>query len=214
MIIETIDIEKLIPHPDNYKEHPDQQLDHIIRSIEDHGFYRNVVIAKDNTILAGHGVVLASKKLGIKEVPCIRLDIEYDSKAALKVLTSDNEITNLAKVDDRKLSEILKEILDEDFDLMGTGFDEDQLSALIYTTRPAKEIESYYESDEWIGIADYDPRLKEIKIIVTFENYDDRQEFLDYLKDPPITYRNKDTWKMWYPPREQEDTKSIFFDHG
>ena len=59
MIIETIDIEKLIPHPDNYKEHPDQQLDHIIRSIEDHGFYRNVVIAKDNTILAGHGVVLA-----------------------------------------------------------------------------------------------------------------------------------------------------------
>ena len=97
---------------------------------------------------------------------------------------------------------------------MGTGFDEDQLSALIYTTRPAKEIESYDEADEWIGIADYDPRLKEIKIIVTFENYDDRQEFLDYLKDPPITYRNKDTWKMWYPPREQEDTKSIFFDHG
>ena len=112
MNIETVPINNLKPHPQNYKEHPENQLDHIIKSINEHGFYRNVVIAKDDTILAGHGVVMACIKMGKKEIPCIRLDIESDSTQALKVLTSDNEITNLAQVDDRQLSEILKEILD------------------------------------------------------------------------------------------------------
>ena len=122
MNIETIEVGKLKPHQRNYKEHPEQQLEHIIKSIEEHGFYRNIVIAKDNTILAGHGVVQASKLMGKQKVPVIRLDIDSDSTQALKVLTSDNEIGNLAMVDDRQLSEVLKDILDEELDLTGTGF--------------------------------------------------------------------------------------------
>ena len=106
MNIETIEVGKLKPHPRNYKEHPEQQLEHIIKSIEEHGFYRNIVVAKDNTILAGHGVVQASKLMGKQKVPVIRLDIDSDSTQALKVLTSDNEIGNLAMVDDRQLSEV------------------------------------------------------------------------------------------------------------
>ena len=96
MYIENVEINNLKKHPRNYKEHPEQQLEHIIKSIEEHGFYRNIVIAKDNTILAGHGVVQASKLMGKQKVPVIRLDIDSDSTQALKVLTSDNEIGNLA----------------------------------------------------------------------------------------------------------------------
>ena len=213
MNIETVPINNLKPHPQNYKEHPENQLDHIIKSINEHGFYRNVVIAKDDTILAGHGVVMACIKMGKKEIPCIRLDIESDSTQALKVLTSDNEITNLAQVDDRQLSEILKEILDTDFDLIGTGFNEEQLSALVYTTRPATEIETFDEATEWVGMVDYDNQVNDIKIMVHFNSEKDRDSFMDLLGNPYVNYKMKNTWKIWYPERKNEDPKSIKFEN-
>ena len=213
MNIETVPINNLKPHPQNYKEHPENQLDHIIKSINEHGFYRNVVIAKDDTILAGHGVVMACIKMGKKEIPCIRLDIESDSTQALKVLTSDNEITNLAQVDDRQLSEILKEILDTDFDLIGTGFNEEQLSALVYTTRPATEIETFDEATEWFGMVDYDNQVNDIKVMVHFDSEKDRDNFMDFLGNPYVNYKMKNTWKIWYPERKNEDPKSIKFEN-
>ena len=214
MNIETINVNELKEHPRNYKQHPEQQLEHIIKSIEEHGFYRNIVIAKDNTILAGHGVALACKSMGKQKVPVIRLDIDSDSTQALKVLTSDNEIGNLAMVDDRQLSEVLKDILDDDLDLTGTGFNEDQLSALIYTTRDANEIQTIDEANEWVGIADYDNTPDSIKIMVHFDTEEDRDNFMQLLNNPHVNYKMGKTWKIWYPERANEDPSSIRFEHG
>ena len=214
MNIETINVNQLKEHPRNYKQHPEQQLEHIIKSIEEHGFYRNIVIAKDNTILAGHGVVQASKLMGKQKVPVIRLDINSDSTQALKVLTSDNEIGNLAMVDDRQLSEVLKDILDEELDLTGTGFDEDQLSALIYTTRNADEIQTIDEANEWVGIADYENKPNPIKVMVHFESEEDRENFMQLLDNPHVNYKMGQTWKIWFPERGNEDPSSIRFENG
>mgnify|MGYP001312520735 CR=1 FL=1 len=214
MKIETIKVSKLKEHPRNYKQHPEQQLQHIIKSIEEHGFYRNIVIAKDNTILAGHGVVQASKAMGKHKVPVIRLNIKSDSTQALKVLTSDNEIGNLAMVDDRQLSEVLKDILDEELDLTGTGFNEDQLSALIYTTRNADEIQTIDEANEWVGIADYENKPDSIKVMVHFDTEEDRENFMQLLDNPHVNYKMGKTWKIWYPERGNEDPSSIRFEHG
>jgi ParB-like chromosome segregation protein Spo0J len=96
-----VPIGDLKPHPRNYQKHPADQLKHIQASIAAHGYYRNIVVARDNTILAGHGVVEASRAMGKKRVPVVRLDVAPDDPRALKVLTSDNEISNLAEVDDR-----------------------------------------------------------------------------------------------------------------
>src|SRR5688572_19601390 len=103
--IDDVSITELKPHPRNYREHPDDQLEHICRSIEQHGVYRNIVTASDLTILAGHGVVKAALKLGIKRLRIVRLPIDADSPQALKLLAGDNEIGKLAEVDDRALSE-------------------------------------------------------------------------------------------------------------
>ena len=214
MNIETINVNQLKEHPRNYKQHPEQQLEHIIKSIEEHGFYRNIVIAKDNTILAGHGVVQASKLMGKQKVPVIRLDINSDSTQALKVLTSDNEIGNLAMVDDRQLSEVLKDILDEELDLTGTGFDEDQLSALIYTTRNADEIQTIDEANEWVGIVDYENKPNPIKVMVHFESEEDRENFMQLLDNPHVNYKMGQTWKIWFPERGNEDPSSIRFENG
>lgn len=54
LVTEDAAIDELRAHPRNYRRHPDDQLAHIMRSIELHGFYRAVVIARDGTVLAGH----------------------------------------------------------------------------------------------------------------------------------------------------------------
>ena len=201
------DIETLKPHPKNYKKHPDDQLKHLCKSIEENGLYRNIVIANDDTILAGHGVVLACEKLNIKQVPTLKLNIESDSKQALKVLTADNEVSHLAIGDDRALSEILKELLNDEVGLLGTGYDEMMLSNLLYVTRPASEIETMDEAQEWAGLPEYEKSTMPLKMTVSFENEKDRREFATKLSIP-ITNKTKSTW---YPYREQDDMINVEF---
>lgn len=125
-------VDELRPHPRNYRTHPDEQLDHLMRSIELHGFYRNVVVANDGTILAGHGVVLAARRLGLDTIPVYRLDVEPDSVAAMQVLAGDNEIPRLAGNDARALAELLADLSTIDVDaLLGTGYDAAALDKML-----------------------------------------------------------------------------------
>lgn len=131
MNVEEVKIEDLKPHPRNYREHGDEQLTHIAKSIEENGFYRNVVVALDNTILAGHGVVAAAKSRGEKVVPVVRMNLKPDDVRALKILAGDNEVGRLAGVDDRALASILDELKAFDVKLLlGTGFTEESLAVL------------------------------------------------------------------------------------
>ena len=73
--IELIDIDKLTPYKNNARKHEDEDVNAIISSIEEFEFNDPVgVWGKDNIIVEGHGRVMAAKKLGYKQVPCIRLD--------------------------------------------------------------------------------------------------------------------------------------------
>ena len=208
----TMLLADLKPHPRNYREHPEDQLLHIIKSIEEHGFYRNIVVAKDNTILAGHGVVKASLQMGLKEAPVIKLDIDSESPKALKVLAGDNELGKLAEVNDRALSELLKEIMSKDVKgLLGTGFDEMMLSNLVMTTRPASEIKNINEAAEWLGMPDYEPTEVPYKISINFRNIEDRTQFLA-LSGLEMTDSESKTLIGWFPPKEREDKASVKYD--
>lgn len=163
--VEQVPLADLKPHPRNYREHPDDQIEHLAQSIRQNGFYRNIVVARDNTILAGHGVALAAGRLGMLEVPVVRLPIDPDCPAALKVLTGDNEIEHLAEQDDRLLSELLKEIKEVDLDgLLGTGYDEAMLANLVFVTRPAGEIEDFDEAAHWVGMPEYHDGEEPLKL--------------------------------------------------
>ena len=202
-----MDISQLKPHPQNYREHPEDQIDHLVKSIKDFGLYRNVVIAEDNTILAGHGIVIACNRLEIKSVPTLKLPIKYDSIEALKLLTADNEVSHLSENDDRKLSEILKEIMEAN-DLLGTGYDEMMLANLLFVTRPASEIKDIDHAAEWLGMPDVDGGTIPTKIVVSFETEDDRREFALKL-NIPLTDKTKSTW---YPYKENDDIKNVRFE--
>ena len=90
MQIEQIDIESLIPYAMNARTHSDAQVAQIAGSIKEFGFNNPVLIDQDNGLIAGHGRVLAARKLGKKEVPCIRLEHLFPKPRSKKTLNRSN----------------------------------------------------------------------------------------------------------------------------
>lgn len=215
LVVSQAPLDTLRPHPRNYRAHPEDQLAHIVRSLELHGFYRNVVVARDGTILAGHGVVLAARKLGWDTVPVIRLDVAPEDVRALQVLTGDNEIANLGDVDDRELTELLRELASEDWDLLlGTGFDEAQLAALALVSRPSSELADLEAAGEWLGLPGLEGVDPEPRITIRFQDLEDRDRFLaDVLGgEYPILRKKGQVWTTWYPPKQMNDLASLRFE--
>ena len=200
-------IADLKPHNRNYKKHPPDQIEQLAASISEHGIVRNIVTASDGTILIGHGVVQALQKLKRTTAPVLRLSIASDSLQALKLLAAENEISHLAEIDDRALSEVLREVLEGD-SLLGTGYDESMLANLIYVTRPASEVKDKNESAEWVGMPEFDPAEKTLKLTVAFDNEEDRE---DFLKQCGLTTVKKEArgWLTHYPEQGRDDLTSV-----
>jgi len=211
---EMVSLSELKPHPKNYRVHPDDQIKHIVSSIKQHGFYRHVVIASDNTNLAGHGITEAAKALKLKQIPVIRVNIKSDSPQALKILVGDNELGKFAGIDDRELTEILRDIKNLDPDgLLGTGFDEMMLANLAMVTRTTAEIKDIDEAAEWVGMPDYEQGEKKFAINIFFETEAERQEYADKNK-MKFTKQGEgsQTWSTWWPEKVRRDMASIRFE--
>lgn len=208
---ELVAIASTRPHPRNYRAHPESQLVHIEASLREFGFYRNVVLARDGTILAGHGVVLAATRLGHTTIPAIRLEIDPESAAALKVLALDNELGRFAEDDDRALTELLKEISEDDpTGLFGTGFDETMLAALVMVTRPANEIADVDEAAEWAGMPEYETEADRHRLVLCFDSAEDKATIVKRLK-LIIAKSTGLTSTAWWPPRERADLAAVKF---
>ena len=131
MKIETVDIEKLIPYARNSRTHSDEQVAQIAGSIREFGFTNPVLIGVDNDIIAGHGRVMAARKLGLAEVPCIRLAHLTDTQRRAYVI-ADNKLALNSGWDEELLKVELLSLRDEEnFDLDLIGFSEDELAALL-----------------------------------------------------------------------------------
>src|SRR5947207_1260944 len=210
---EMVAVAALVPHARNYRTHPEDQMEHLKASLQEHGLYRNIVIAKDGTILAGHGIVQAARALGLEQVRAIRLPLDPDSPAAIKVLVADNEVEHLAEQDDRLLSELLKQIREsEEVSLLGTGYDDAMLANLAMVTRPASEIRNMDEAAHWVGMPEYPEPREELKLIVSFETEADRTDLMERLGIDKIHNRVGETWSIWWPEKEREDLAHLKFE--
>jgi ParB family chromosome partitioning protein len=202
----TMKVAELKDHPQNYRKHPDDQLAHLVQSIKDYGIYRNVIVANDGTILSGHGVVAAARKMEMSHVPVLQLSLAPDDVRALKLLTADNEISNLGEVDDKKLSELLKEVLDSDGSLLGTGYNEIMLSGLLHLVSPmGAERVGYEEHSE--GLPDYEMGVLPPKLTLSFRTVADKIAF-GKLIEQDLTINTRG---LWWPARESDDLDSLRF---
>ena len=120
-----VETDKLIPYPNNPKEHPDEQIDKIAGSIQEYGFVQPLVVDDENQVIIGHGRLKAAKKLDLDEVPVIKSgDLSDSQKRALRI--ADNRIAE-SGWDEELLSTELDVLEDQDYDLDVLGFEEREL---------------------------------------------------------------------------------------
>lgn len=128
-MIEKISVDKLIPYANNARTHSDEQVAQIAASIREFGFNNPVLIAEDDTIIAGHGRVMAARKLNLSEVPCLRLSHLTETQRKAYIL-ADNKLALNAGWENNLLSLELTELADSGFDITLTGFTQDEMDAL------------------------------------------------------------------------------------
>jgi DNA modification methylase len=128
--IEYVPVADLIPYAANSRTHSDVQVTQIAASIREFGFTNPILVNGENTIIAGHGRLMAAKKLGLDEVPVICLD--HLSKAQQKALViADNQLALNAGWDIDMLKVEIEGLQLEDFDLDLLGFDDKFLDGLL-----------------------------------------------------------------------------------
>ena len=118
----------LIPYARNSRTHSDEQVAQIAASIREFGFTNPVLVDKDKGIIAGHGRVLAARKLGLDDVPVIELAHLTEAQRRAYVI-ADNKLALNAGWDLDLLKVELQE-LDGKFDLALTGFNAGELAAM------------------------------------------------------------------------------------
>ena len=122
--------EDLIPYANNSRIHSDDQINQVASSIKEFGFTNPVLIDEQGGIIAGHGRVMAAKKLGLTEVPTITL--EGLTKAQVKAyVIADNQLALNSGWDVDTLKLEIETLQELDFDIDLLGFDEDFLNGLL-----------------------------------------------------------------------------------
>lgn len=123
------DINDLIPYIRNARTHSESQIAQIAASIKEFGFLSPILIAEDNTILAGHGRLAAARKLGLKQVPCVKESHLTETQRRAYII-ADNKLSLNAGWDDEMLAIELSELQGADFELELLGFDESELASI------------------------------------------------------------------------------------
>jgi DNA modification methylase len=136
--LEYRSVEALIPYARNAKQHPDAQVAQIAASIREFGWGAPILVDGNNNVIAGHGRLLAARKLGMAEVPVVSMDHLTDTQRRALIL-ADNKIGENASWEDELLGIELSELKDAGFDLELTGFSTEQWEALIAGEETDKE---------------------------------------------------------------------------
>ena len=120
MEIITKKINEVIPYENNPRKN-DEAVEYVAKSIEEFGFKNPIIIDKNSVIVAGHTRVLAAKKLGLTEVPCIMAD-DLTEEQIKAFRLADNKVGEIATWDFDLLNLELDNIFD--IDMVDFGFSE------------------------------------------------------------------------------------------
>ena len=150
----------LAPYPNNARTHSEAQINKIAKSLEEFGFVNPVLIDDKNMIIAGHGRVLAAKKIGLKTVPCVRVEGLTDAQIRAYIL-ADNKLAEDAGWDMTLVNQELTDLANMDFDIDLTGFE-------------------FPDDNEWFKREDKEGEARE-------EGNDEYNEFLDKFEAPKTT---------------------------
>ena len=117
-----VNIDKLIPYANNARTHSEEQIQLIRSSLREFGFINPVIIDNDYGIIAGHGRVIAARREGITEIPCVKVDHLTEAQKKAYIL-ADNRLAELSEWDEEMLKVEIEQLNDLEFDVDLLGFD-------------------------------------------------------------------------------------------
>lgn len=127
--IEMIGVGALLPYARNSRMHSEEQVAQIAASVREFGFTNPLLIREDMTVIAGHGRLQAASKLGMTDVPCIRLSHLTPAQARAYVI-ADNRLAEQAGWDTAMLAAEIEDLRLDGFYIDLTGFDAAALEAM------------------------------------------------------------------------------------
>lgn len=136
--IEHIATDALIPYARNSRTHSPEQVEQLGRSIQQFGFTNPVLIDEHNTLIAGHGRVMAAQRIGLEVVPAIRLLHLTDAQRRAYVI-ADNKLAEQAGWNVAMLTREVEDLMAEQFDISLLGFGDDELAELLGNAAPSAE---------------------------------------------------------------------------
>lgn len=136
--IEYLDVDLLAPYARNARTHSEEQIAQIARSIREFGWTNPVLIDQNDTIVAGHGRVLAARTLGIHTVPCLRIEFMAEAQRRAYVM-ADNQLALKAGWDFSLLRDELFDLKDVGFDIEVIGFDDEELNEILSGAADGKD---------------------------------------------------------------------------
>ena len=154
MNITIKEVAELIPYVNNSRTHSDEQVAQIAASIKEFGWTNPILIDEQNSIIAGHGRLMAARKLSMDKIPCIEVkNLTEAQKKAL--IIADNKLALNAGWDNDLLKLELENLQELGFDLDILGFDADELNALL----EPEQIEGLTDEDDAPPVPD-EPKTK------------------------------------------------------
>lgn len=159
MKIEQVAVESLIPYARNSRTHSDEQVAQIAASIREFGWTNPILVDGENGIIAGHGRLLAARKLKMSQVPVIQLDGMTDTQKKAYII-ADNKLSDNSDFDSEMLALELTDLHSEDFDIGLIGFNADELTKLIGFGEEIESPEEFKEIDENIDTEYCCPKCK------------------------------------------------------
>lgn len=211
--VEKVHIDKLIPYARNARTHSDEQVAQIAASINEWGWTTPVLVDEAGEIIAGHGRVMAARKLGIEQIPTMTATGWTDAQKKAYVL-ADNQLPQNAGWDMDLLKVEMQDLGEMDFDLNLIGFDGDMIADLL--TEPTEGLTDEdavpdvpenpitVEGDVWI-LGDHRLMCGDSTSIDAVEKLMDGQKADMVFTDPPY---NIDYGNIKHPKFKQRDIKN------
>jgi ParB-like chromosome segregation protein Spo0J len=176
----------LIPYVNNSRTHSDEQINQVASSIKEFGFTNPILIDDDNGVIAGHGRLMASKKLNLDEVPCIILKGLTEAQKKAYVI-ADNKIGLNSDWNYEKLSLELEGLGELDFDIDLLGFSEIELETILPDDIDLSILDELDDEE----VEDLESNVKKaIQIEFEAEHYEQAKELISYWrgKDAYVGY--------------------------
>lgn len=143
-------VDELIPYAKNARTHSESQVSQISASIIEFGFTNPVLVDGEKGIIAGHGRLMAAKKLGLKEVPVVILDHLSETQKKAYII-ADNKLAENAGWNEEILANELADLKEENFNLDLIGFEDQELEKIfssLYDNDDNQEKEEIPEAEE------------------------------------------------------------------